>query len=157
VIALLVVLAALSFAVPANAKTAPKQQNFCAKNTAARKVIVRIATQRLYLCDKKREVFRSRITTGAAGDDTPKGTFSIQRRARNEILHPAAGGAFAVDYWVAFIGNSYGFHNAPWQTIPFGEPALTRTGGSHGCIRMPHASVAVLYNWVRVGTPVVIS
>lgn len=129
----------------------------CAKNHSAKRVIVSIAKQRLWLCAKTKLAFTSAITSGAVGNVTPKGHYAIQRRAMNAVLSPAAGGHYPVKYWVPFIGNSYGFHNAPWQTVPFGDPAATRYGGSHGCIRMPLDSVAHLYNWVRVGTPVDVS
>ena len=42
-----------------------------------------------------------------------------------------------VDYWIPFIGGSYGFHDADWRT----SSQLTNkntylTNGSHGCVNM---------------------
>jgi len=59
-----------------------------------------------------------------------------------------------VHYWVPFNG-SIGFHDATWQTIPFGSP-LYQTSGSHGCVHLPTATMAWLYSWLKVGANVTV-
>jgi lipoprotein-anchoring transpeptidase ErfK/SrfK len=49
----------------------------------------------------------------------------------------------------------YGFHDAPWQTFPFGSPDYA-TQGSHGCVHLPENEAAWVYNWAPVGTTVTI-
>lgn len=55
---------------------------------------------------------------------------------------------------MAFIGNSYGIHDANWRSTFGGQIYLTN--GSHGCVNVPPANMPALYQAVKVGTPVVI-
>jgi lipoprotein-anchoring transpeptidase ErfK/SrfK len=58
-----------------------------------------------------------------------------------------------VHYWIPFNGD-FGFHDATWQTMPFGSPDY-RTQGSHGCVHLPMPTVQWLYNWAQAGSTVV--
>jgi len=58
-----------------------------------------------------------------------------------------------VDYWMPFYGD-YGLHDADWRSA-FGG-SIYYSGGSHGCVNMPPASAALLYNYVSTGTPVIV-
>ena len=53
---------------------------------------------------------------------------------------------------MAFIGHSYGIHDASWRSSFGGE--IYKYNGSHGCINMPYYNVSKLYDMVQVGTPV---
>lgn len=133
-------------------------ENHCAHNAAARLVLVSIRVQHAWLCARHRTVFSTAVTTGASGrvgDATPRGRFRIQGLNRDSVLHPAGGRAFPVMYWIPFQAPLYGFHDAPWQTIPYGSPAYV-TRGSHGCIHMPLGAIRFLYHWARIGTRVLI-
>ena len=59
-----------------------------------------------------------------------------------------------VNYWMAFIGNSYGLHDATWRGT-FGG-SIYQGAGSHGCVNMPYNSAAELYSMVSPGTLVLI-
>ncbi len=58
-----------------------------------------------------------------------------------------------VDYWMPFYGD-YGLHDANWRST-FGG-SIYYANGSHGCVNMPPASAAQLYNYVSPGTPVIL-
>ena len=80
------------------------------------------------------------------------------RVARNvHLVGHDANGSWddAVAYWIPYIGSTYGFHDASWQTFPFGSPLYT-TQGSHGCVHLPTDTIAQIYAWAPVGTQVTI-
>jgi lipoprotein-anchoring transpeptidase ErfK/SrfK len=134
-----------------------KPVDHCAHNRARRLVLVSIRDQHAWLCARGRTVYSTAVTTGMRGaaTATPTGHFRIETRQRDTVLHPSSGGAYPVRYWITFDAPMYGFHDASWQTIPFGSRAY-RTGGSHGCVHLPLKAVRFLYGWARVGTPVLI-
>ncbi len=51
-----------------------------------------------------------------------------------------------------FYGN-YGLHDASWRNGVFGGQDYLYNG-SHGCVNLPEATAAFIYNWADVGTPV---
>lgn len=59
-----------------------------------------------------------------------------------------------VNYWLSFIGGTYGFHDATWRSY-FGDYIYTYDG-SHGCVNLPLWAAEELYNTVEDGTPVYI-
>lgn len=59
-----------------------------------------------------------------------------------------------VNYWLAFIGGNYGFHDATWRG-DFGGYIYT-WDGSHGCVNLPLWAAEFLYENVEDGTPVFI-
>ena len=85
--------------------------------------------------------------------DTPTGVYSVVSKARNISLVGADYSSF-VEYWIAFIGTSYGIHDASWRSS-FGG-SIYKGDGSHGCVNTPYDAVKKIYNNISVGTPVVI-
>ena len=57
-----------------------------------------------------------------------------------------------VSYWMPFNGG-IGFHDANWRS-KFGG-AIYQTSGSHGCVNLPPAKAAALYDLVYTGIPVI--
>jgi lipoprotein-anchoring transpeptidase ErfK/SrfK len=142
-------------AAPAAVRT-PAPPNACAHNQDRKLVLVDVSQQHLWLCQGTRTSFSSAVTTGAVGlpyDATPTGSFEIQEKDRNRTLTLLGGQQFTVKYWIPFQGPLFGFHDAPWQTMPFGSQKY-RTKGSHGCVHLPLATIRHLYRWAQVGTPV---
>jgi lipoprotein-anchoring transpeptidase ErfK/SrfK len=126
----------------------------CADNGYDRLAVVSITRQHAWMCEKHRQVFSTAVTTGATvdHDQTPLGSWRVQGRERDRDL-VGPGYDEHVNYWVPFNGD-FGFHDATWQTMPFGSPGYT-TQGSHGCVHMPTASMQWFYGWARVGSTVV--
>lgn len=115
-------------------------------------IVVSISNQTLKYYEYGRLALSSNIVTGINGK-TPTGTFKILNKARNIVLKGEDYASF-VNYWIAFLGSSFGFHDASWRSNFGGK--IYKTNGSHGCINMPYYKVQQLYNLAPIGTPVYI-
>ena len=106
-----------------------------------------------YVVDNDVYVSTPVVTGNYDSMDTPTGIFSVQSMARDVSL-VGAGYVSFVEYWIAFIGSSYGIHDASWRSR-FGG-SIYKGDGSHGCVNTPYDAVRKIYNHIDVGTPVVI-
>jgi lipoprotein-anchoring transpeptidase ErfK/SrfK len=62
-----------------------------------------------------------------------------------------------VSFWMPFIGNSYGLHDASWQpSWVFSDATAYQTYGSHGCVNLQYDAAASLYELVEYGDPVIV-
>lgn len=132
----------------------------CLGNTIAKEVIVSISKQHMWGCKASKTVYDTAVTTGASafGDDTLTGTWQIQDKQTNRYLKGSdSRGSWNdfVKYWIPYDGD-YGFHDASWQTFPFGDLTKYKTDGSHGCVHMPLTAIEWMYNWAPIGTTVTI-
>ena len=119
-------------------------------------MLVSVRAQRAWLCASHAVAYSSAVTTGAVDrpyQATPTGAFQIQARQRNQVLTLLSGAQYRVKYWIPFDGPLFGFHDSPWQTMPYGSQQY-RTQGSHGCVHLPAVAMRFLYRWAPVGTPV---
>ena len=112
---------------------------------------VSISEQKLYYYEYGKLVLESPVVTGKNSTPTPKGDFKVLSKAKNVTLKGSDYVSF-VYYWIAFIGHSYGFHDASWRSS-FGG-TIYKSNGSHGCVNMPKDKVKQLYELVDIGTPV---
>jgi L,D-transpeptidase catalytic domain len=131
----------------------------CLHNRRAQLIVVSIMRQHEWACARHRTVLSTPVTTGATsrpGDATPRGTFAVQGLDRGTVLTTSAAGRYRVKYWIPFHLGVWGFHDASWQTMPFGSRHYV-TRGSHGCVHMPLAAIRWLFHWVHYGTRVRIS
>ncbi|MBE7189961.1 L,D-transpeptidase [Jatrophihabitans endophyticus] len=130
----------------------------CPTTRADQVVVVSIAVQHAWLCHRGRTVRGFPVTTGRTTRNmrTPTGHFRIQGRNRNSILTLDSGRQYDVKFWIPFQAPDFGFHDAPWQRIPFGSPQYRRHG-SHGCVHLPRHAAAFLYRWVEIGAKVIIT
>jgi lipoprotein-anchoring transpeptidase ErfK/SrfK len=134
----------------------------CKSNASGKLLLVSISQQRLWACDGTQIVYQSAVTTGASAlknvdDATPVGTWHIFGKYTNTTLRGCdANGCWKdpVAYWMPFDG-SVGFHDASWQTFPFGS-AEYQTGGSHGCVHLPTDTAKWVYDWAPIGTTVTV-
>lgn len=122
-------------------------------------VFVSIANQHLtYFVDGKAVMDCPVVTGNINGHSTPSGTFRLNYKSRNLTLKGTEdnGDEYEsfVSYWMAFIGSSYGMHDATWRSNFGGD--IYKYGGSHGCVNMPYDSAAKLYELIEPGTPVLI-
>ena len=106
-----------------------------------------------YIIDNDVFVSTPVVTGNNNSSDTPTGTYYINNKARSVSLVGADYVSY-VDYWMAFIGSSYGIHDASWRSSFGGD--IYKGNGSHGCVNTPYDAVKKIYNNVSVGTPVVI-
>lgn len=103
----------------------------------------------------------SSIVSGdtSEGHTTPTGTYQINDKATDVTLVGADTDGDGepdyrshVDYWMPFIGNSIGLHDATWRGS-FGG-TIYEYSGSHGCVNLPYSSAQELFGLVSVGTTV---
>lgn len=114
------------------------------------RIDIYISQQKLYYYEYGQVVLSSDVVTGI-NNGTPRGHYSVVSKARNATLKGADYESF-VNYWIGFIGSSYGMHDASWRSSFGGQ--IYKTNGSHGCVNMPYYKVQALYNMVSIGTPV---
>ncbi len=134
----------------------------CAENGNGKLLLISLAQQHMWACDGTSLANESAITTGASAltnvdNATPTGTWRIYSKNRNTILKGCdVNGCWddPVAYWMPF-DDQIGFHDAAWQTFPFGSPLYT-TQGSHGCVHLPLDFIAWVYAWAPVGTTVTV-
>lgn len=111
---------------------------------------ISISNQKLQYYVNNKLAFETDIVTGLH-NGTPTGNYKILKKTRNTYLSGKDYVSF-VQYWMAFLGGSYGIHDASWRSEFGGKIYLTN--GSHGCVNVPTKAAAKLYNMVEVGTPV---
>lgn len=124
-----------------------------------RYIEINLSSQHLWVYQDKNVIYESPLTSGATGAGYPtiQGLFSIQAKQTNRYLNgrnlgPGYNYNVFVKYWMPFSGD-FGMHDASWRNGNFGGQDYYY-GGSHGCVNLPEATAAWLYNWADVGTPV---
>lgn len=109
--------------------------------------------QRVYYYLGETQIGSFPVSAGKASMPTPKGQYSIINK------HPKAWSSYGLwmPYWLGLGTGSFGFHELPvWPNgYREGENHLG-IAVSHGCIRLGVGPAEFLYNWVEVGTPVLI-
>lgn len=115
-------------------------------------VVVSISKQTLKYYEYGQVVLSSNVVTGINGK-TPTGNFKVLNKATDIILKGKDYESF-VNYWIAFKGVAFGFHDASWRSRFGGN--IYKYNGSHGCVNMPYSKVKQLYNMISIGTPVYI-
>ena len=101
-------------------------------------------------------------SVAVAGRDTPTGVFYVTNKARNQTLVglPDPNNNYEplyrtlVYYWMPFIDNMVGLHDAYWQSY-WGPDAYLTLAGSHGCINVPPAMAEWLYSVIQIGDVVI--
>lgn len=105
-----------------------------------------------YLGPKK--VATHLVSTGRRGMSTPTGTFAIRDKIPRAWSRSSR---LWMPYWMPFIGTSYGIHELPEWPGGYKEGANhLGVPVSHGCVRLGVGPAKSLYEWVDVGTPVII-
>lgn len=121
-------------------------------------VEVDLAAQKAYLVDDGEVVWSSNIVSGnvSEGNGTPEGVYAINKYMTTDTVLIGVDDSYEspVSYWMPFIGNSVGLHDASWRYY-FGG-TIYKTNGSHGCVNLPTSKAKALYSLVHVGTPVVV-
>ena len=153
--------AAPAAATPAATTPAPvtlavgQDSTRCLDNTSGRLALVSISQQHVWMCDGPKQVYSTSATTGAVTLDeaTPTGSWVVQGKQTDRYL-VGPGYKDFVRFWVPFNGD-FGFHDASWQTFPFGNLTEYRTKGSNGCVHLPTSAMSWFYSWAQVGSTVV--
>lgn len=111
-------------------------------------------------------VWDAPVVTGKpnGSDDTPTGVYSLKNLQQNVSLRGPIDPETnkpewdsPVAYWMPFVGNMVGLHDAPWQPAKvFGDPEAYKTYGSHGCINLSVDKAAALFGLIKVGDAVIV-
>ncbi len=120
-------------------------------------VEVDMSSQQLWVYRNGKCVVSTPVVTGCAytGMTTPQGVYKINNKMRNAKLESPEYITY-VDYWMAFIGNGYGLHDASWRPYSeFGGDTYLYNG-SHGCVNIPYSVMPDVYANAGVGTHVIL-
>lgn len=137
----------------------------------AKMIVVSTEAQSATAYQAGTQVFSTPVTTGGPELPTDHGVFHIYMKAPNFTFHspwPVGNPYYYppsfVQYWMPFDGGE-GLHDASWRSN-FGpgsnlQPTNLGTGyyilGTHGCVNLPTAAAAWVWNWAPVGTTVVVT
>lgn len=91
--------------------------------------------------------------------NTPVGIYVLNGKASpSELKGTNLDGskyATTVQYWMPFVGNAIGLHDASWQTSGFGGTLFQQGFGSHGCVNLPSEEASELFGIIQSGDVVV--
>lgn len=134
---------------------APEQPAFANKSEMARLkksgkrwIQINLTTQRLIAWEGKTWVDAKVISSGKDATPTLTGVFAVQEKFRSVTMRGADYTVPDVPHAMFYDGN-YAIHGAYWHNS-FGTPV------SHGCVNLSENAAAWLFDWAKVGTPIVI-
>ena len=111
-------------------------------------VEIDLSDQHLFAWEGNNQTFTTIISTGKAKTPTNTGIYSIQRKYPQDRMRGA-------DYDIPNVPNvlyfdrGYAIHGAFWHNN-FGTPV------SHGCVNLPVSNAKWLFDWAKIGTPIII-
>ena len=117
-------------------------------------VEVSIANQHMWVYKDGKKVVDTAVVTGdvTKGNGTTPGAYYIAYKERHATLK-GEGYSTPVSYWMPFNGGQ-GIHDSYWRGAYGGT--IYRGNGSHGCVNTPPAQVALVWDNVSQGTPVIV-
>ncbi|MCI5997913.1 MAG: L,D-transpeptidase family protein [Peptoniphilaceae bacterium] len=120
-----------------------------------------ISRQHMWFYKDGKLIMDTDIVTGdvAKNVETPVGVMKIWSREKDKNLKGLTPQGYDyvshVDYWMPINWKGVGLHDAPWRNGQFGGD-LYKNSGSYGCINTPLDKVKIIYDNVKIDTPVVI-
>ena len=129
-------------------------KNAYSKSVGNEYVEISIKQQRIWYYKNGDLKVTSKVVTGNYGtNDTPKGYYKIYQKLSPATL-VGPGYASRVSYWMAFTYSGCGIHDSSWRSSYGGN--IYKGNGSHGCVNTPYSDVKKLYQYTRIGTPVIV-
>lgn len=136
---------------------------------SGRVTVVSLREQAVRLYENGKLVYWSYVTTGRPELPTPPGLhYAMQKLYHTQFVSgdpknsPLWYAPTAINYAILFANYGYFLHDAWWRykfgpgsNLPHWDP-LAFNGGSHGCVNLPEDNMAFIYNWVPIGSPIVI-
>ena len=120
---------------------------------------VDLAEQHVRLYDAKGKIlWESDCVSGNTSEnhDTPQGVYTILLKDQNRTLVGADEDKDGkpdykskVTYWMPFLGELVGLHDASWRKSFGGD--IYQSDGSHGCVNLPSKKAKKLYSIIEVG------
>ncbi len=130
----------------------------------ARWVDVNLSTQHATFYDGDSVIWESDFVSGKPDPEhaTPTGVYVLNGKQSPSTLIGTVEASTGepeyeteVQYWMPFVGNAVGFHDASWQSA-FGGTRYADGYGSHGCINLPSGAASSLYGIIAQGDVVVV-
>ena len=118
------------------------------KRSGSNWIEIDLSDQHLFAWSGKNQTFSAVISTGKLETPTYPGVYRIQRKYAQDRMRGADYDVPDVPS-VLYFDRGYAIHGAYWHNN-FGTPM------SHGCINLPLSNAEWLFNWSKIGTPVVI-
>ncbi|NJO82388.1 MAG: L,D-transpeptidase, partial [Blastochloris sp.] len=134
--------------------SAPVARPAAAPVSSGKRIVVDIGDQWLYAYEGDRLVLDAPVSTGRDGFNTPIGSYAIYHKQRVQTMRGCAGG----ECWnvpnvphAMYIVGGVALHGTYWHN-QFGSGVRR----SHGCINLPLAAAAKLFEWAGLGTSVTV-
>lgn len=118
------------------------------KQSEQRWIEIDLSRQRLIAWQGKTPVHAVIVSTGKSSTPTVTGVFEVQTKYRSARMQGDDYDIPDVPYTMYFH-QGYAIHGAYWHNN-FGTPI------SHGCVNVAVDHASWLFDWARVGTPVVV-
>lgn len=155
---------ALSSGQPASielpcSKTAEQYLGPGKQDWGSRYIDIDLSEQYVRLFDGDEILWESDCVSGKPnGSDTPTGVYVINgKQSPSKLIGYENGKKIyesVVSYWMPFVGNMVGLHDANWQP-GFGGTMYRDGYGSHGCVNLPVSKAGELYDMISAGDVVV--
>lgn len=118
------------------------------KRSGQRWIEIDLSDQHLLAWEGENQTFTAVISTGKPKTPTHPGIYQIQRKYSQDRMRGADYDIPDVPH-VLYFDRGYALHGAYWHNN-FGTPV------SHGCINLPVDNAQWLFDWTKIGTPIVI-
>jgi hypothetical protein len=115
---------------------------------AGKKIVVDQSKQQACIYEDGHRLFCGDISTGKPGHRTPNGRFRVLEKEIRHVSsrYPEPNGGARMDYMLRLTNYGVAMHLGYVPNYP----------ASHGCIRMENGFAQRMYDWARVGTPVIV-
>ncbi|MFW6028676.1 MAG: L,D-transpeptidase [Halanaerobiales bacterium] len=105
-------------------------------------IYINLSARKLFLKENDIVIYAFQVAIGKTSTPTPSGNFKILSKAINP-------GGILGTRWMQFTRYQHGIHGT-------NQPCLIGQAVSLGCVRMYNQDVELLYNKVKIGTPLTI-
>jgi lipoprotein-anchoring transpeptidase ErfK/SrfK len=133
-------------------------------------IVVSLTQQWLWVYANRQLVFNSPIASGRPELPTPIGTYHVLTKNRDLVFHSPWGPGSPyyytpehINYALYFRAAGFYIHDAPWRQsfgpgseAPHTNPDGSQETGSHGCVNVPTATGAWLFDTIQVGATIII-
>ena len=127
-------------------------------------IYLNLDTQMVSLYKNGKLVLKTNVVTGTKDlHDTPTGLHYVSPNTKgNDIplegISPDTGLFYSktVKYWMPFVENSIGFHDANWRDNAQFNPSTYKTNGSYGCVNMKTNDAKFLFDNIDKDIPVIV-
>ena len=136
---------------------------------SGRVVIISLREQTARFYENGKLVYWSYVTTGRPEKPSPPGLhyameklYHAEFTSADPVGSPLWYAPTPVNYAILYANYGFFLHDAWWRykfgpgsNLPHWDP-LAFDGGSHGCINFPEDNMAWVYNWVPLGSPILV-